>query len=90
MKLSDLIDCEVLGNGGWRYGRVHDVRVDRQQGTAQVHALIIGTPGLKERLFGRGHAESHPRRLGHGYEIPWSEVISISDNQIRIDEKGTT
>ena len=87
MKLSDLIGREVVGIGGWRYGRVHDVRVERDGSTALVRALIIGTPGLRERLFGRGHGAQQPQRLGHGYEIPWHEVVAISDNQIRIEER---
>jgi sporulation protein YlmC with PRC-barrel domain len=87
MRLSELLGCQVVGAGGWRYGKVHDVRVAVGDNGAAVHALLVGSPGLRERLFGRGDQRQQPHRLGHGFEVPWSEVRSIERGKITIEER---
>jgi sporulation protein YlmC with PRC-barrel domain len=87
MRLSDLLGCEVIGAGGWSHGRVHDLRVCTKGGRAEVEALLVGSPGLKERLLGRGDGKEHPHRVGHGFEVPWSEVRSIDAGKITIEER---
>jgi len=87
MTLSDLLICRVVGASGWTYGRVHDVRIERSDDEARILSLIVGRPGLKERLFGRGDPEQHPHRLGHGVEISWNAVIAIDGSTITIEEK---
>ena len=87
MRLSDLLNCRVVGTSGWTYGRVHDVRIERSDDEARLVSLVVGRPGLKERLFGRGDPEQHPHRLGHGFEISWNAVIAIDTNTITIEEQ---
>jgi|1185.fasta_scaffold235452_2 sporulation protein YlmC with PRC-barrel domain len=86
MKLSELLGCEVRATTGWTFGRVYDVRVSHGDGDASVLSLVVGTPGLKERLFGRGNPSEHPTRLGHGFEIPWSSVVRRDGETIIIKE----
>jgi len=86
MKLSELLTCTVRGQSGWTYGRVHDVRVQHSPDTTELVSLIIGRPGLEERLFGRGDTSEHPHRLGHGAEIPWADIVHIHGHVITIKD----
>jgi sporulation protein YlmC with PRC-barrel domain len=83
MRLSDLLGLDVVGSGGWRYGRVHDVRINDDD----VVSLVIGPSGLKERMFGRGDGSDHPNRRGRRFEIPWHEVTEITKKRITIEER---
>jgi sporulation protein YlmC with PRC-barrel domain len=84
MRLSDILGCQVVGTTGWRFGKVYDVRADHD---GRLQSLIVGRPGLAERLFGRGDPSSDPQQLGHGVEIPWDQVIDVTDKTITIEER---
>ena len=85
MLLSDLLKRPVRGDSGWTFGTVHDVRVNRSGGRATVCALLVGRSAVRERLFGRTSLEQHGTH-GHGFEIPWAEVVTVEQHEIRIKE----
>jgi sporulation protein YlmC with PRC-barrel domain len=87
MTLAELITFRVRGHSGWTYGRVHDIRIERQADKAVVTSLIVGRHGLRERLFGRGKSSEHPHRVGHGSEIRWDQVTTIEPPIVTVKEE---
>jgi hypothetical protein len=99
MRLSEILESEVLDVEGRRIGRVHDVRLVREgppQGTFgpsyQLSGLIIGGAAVGSRLgYGRGGIEgpwplkTFFRRLERkrGY-VDWAAVESVQGGMVRL------
>ena len=97
MRLSELLNKEVVDANGERAGHVHDVRVIQDgpvtsgfDAALRVHGLIIGRGALANRL-GYGRGTRGPwiiRMLLEGMHqpafVPWNRVRSIEDNRIVI------
>ena len=97
MRLSELLTSEVIDEQGNRVGHVRDVAfvrdgrwIDGFGPAYRLEALIVGHGSLGARLgLDRDHVQSpwllraifgrrRPRT------IPWSDVISVEDEQIHI------
>jgi sporulation protein YlmC with PRC-barrel domain len=88
MLLSDLLEAEVVDEGGESLGRVHDVRVRAlQRPTPEGHrlrviGLVIGGRGIRERLgidTGRTEQPIADREL-----IEWERVLSVDGEAGRV------
>lgn len=79
MRLSVLLNREVVTESGEQLGRVHDVRGELVGGRLRVTGLIAGELGILERYgvgtHGGGGPE-HPKVHGHPV-IPWERVIHV-------------
>jgi sporulation protein YlmC with PRC-barrel domain len=97
MRLSELLDSDVVTESDEHLGHVRDVRLVRDGpsldgfGRAyRVHELLVGTGSLGARLgLDHGHMSSpwilrvlFGRRRPR--RIPWSRVISIGEGRVRI------
>jgi sporulation protein YlmC with PRC-barrel domain len=79
MRLSELLNREVVSESGRRLGRVHDVRGELVAGHLRVTGLVAGKLGILER-FGVGtHGSGGPRQAKvHGHPIiPWERVVRV-------------
>lgn len=99
MRLSDLLDVELVDEHGRMVGKVHDVRLQRADaptdavdGGYQLAGLIVGRRAMGVRFgFDRGGA-SGPWLLklvfgwaGHdGRYVAWDRVAAIEPGRIRI------
>jgi sporulation protein YlmC with PRC-barrel domain len=88
MRLSVLLNREVVTESGHRLGRVHDVRGEIAGGRLQVTGLIAGKLGILERYGvgtrgsgGPGQAKVH----GHPV-IPWERVVHVGSQIIIRDQ----
>lgn len=97
MRLSELLDSEVVTESGEHLGHVRDVRLVRDGpsldgfGRAyRVHELLVGKGSLGARLgLDREHIHSpwilravFGRRSPR--QIPWSRVVSVGEGRVRI------
>jgi sporulation protein YlmC with PRC-barrel domain len=80
MRLSQLLNRQVVTESGQRLGRVHDVRGELTGGgRLRVTGLCAGGLGLLER-YGIGATGSHGpgRPKGHGHAVvPWQRVVRV-------------
>lgn len=79
MRLSELLNREVVSESGQRFGRVHDVRGELVDGHLRVTGLCAGPTGFLER-FGIGtHGSGGPAEAKvHGHAvIPWARVVRV-------------
>jgi sporulation protein YlmC with PRC-barrel domain len=79
MRLSELLDREVVNESGHRLGRVHDVRGELVEGHLRVISLVCGKLGILER-YGVGiHGSGGPGQAKvHGHPvIPWERVVRV-------------
>ena len=97
MRLSELLTAEVVTETGDHIGHVRDVRLVRDGPNIpgfgrsyRVHELLVGKGSLGVRL---GLDREHMRspwilRILFGrtrrHEIPWSDVVTVTDGKIRI------
>jgi sporulation protein YlmC with PRC-barrel domain len=73
MRLAELVGLDVHSESGKHLGRVHDVRAELRSDSLAITGLLIGGPGLMERLgLGVTRRRSHLR--GHTV-IPWDRVV---------------
>jgi sporulation protein YlmC with PRC-barrel domain len=88
MLLSDLLEAEVVDEGGEPLGHVHDVRVRALQRRGpeghqlRVVGLVIGGRGIRERLgldAGREGEPIAPREL-----IQWERVLAVDGERGRV------
>ena len=97
MRMSDLLESEVVTVGGERVGHVRDVRLVRDGAplpgfgpSYRVHELIVGKGSLGARLgLDREHIRSpwilrviFGRRRPQA--VPWSAVISVGEGRVRV------
>ena len=79
MRLSVLLNREVVSESGQQLGHVHDIRGERVGGRLQVTGLIAGKLGILERygVGTRGSGGPEQARV-HGHPlIPWERVVHI-------------
>jgi len=98
MRLSDLLDSEVLDADGKRIGHVHDVRMVQDgpiQGTfgaaLRVQGLVVGRPALGARLGldradvkGPWILKAFFRAIRTDLYVEWERVRSIEQERIVI------
>jgi hypothetical protein len=88
MRLSDILGCEVVAEGGERLGHAADVRVrrtagdDQDPGRAQwsVTGIVVGRRGLLER-FGAVGSKSENPTLPHD-TVAWERVVRIEPGRV--------
>jgi sporulation protein YlmC with PRC-barrel domain len=79
MRLSELLNREVISESGLRLGRVHDVRGELAEGHLRVTGLVAGELGILERYGVGTHGSGGPRQAKvHGHPvIPWERVVRV-------------
>ena len=102
MRLSDLLESEVLDSEGKPVGQVHDVRFVREgpvQGSFgpayRLQGLVVGGASIGSRLgFGRGNVKGpYPLKKlfswfhGSGRFVAWPQVSSVEEDVIRLNVK---
>ena len=103
MRLSDLLDCEVLDRAGRPVGKVHDVRLVQDGpligtfGAAfRVEALLAGSASMGVRL-GYGHGDVQGplpiralfARLARDMAmVRWEDIAAIEPGVIRLNVAG--
>jgi sporulation protein YlmC with PRC-barrel domain len=92
MRLSDLLEAEVVTEGGDSLGRIHDVRVRRlERRTSEgyrlrVIGLVTGRRGIRERLgIDTGRSE---RAIAERDLIEWESVVAVDGEAGRIVVRG--
>jgi sporulation protein YlmC with PRC-barrel domain len=99
MRLSDLLDREVIGETGKKLGRVHEVRAiqtgplqDAFGAALTIEGVIVGRGSLGTRLgFDRTDVKS-PAAVRWVFEgikgdrlfIPWNQIVAIHEDGIHI------
>jgi sporulation protein YlmC with PRC-barrel domain len=88
MRLSELLNREVVTESGQSLGRIHDVRGELAGGRLRVTGLATGEIGFLERFGigtegsgGPGTAKVH----GHAV-IPWSRVVRVATEVVVRDD----
>jgi sporulation protein YlmC with PRC-barrel domain len=79
VRLSDLLGLDVRTESGDDLGHVRDVRGELSSRSLKITGLVVGGPGLLERL-GLGAPRSQARVRVHDV-VPWSAVL-------RADRRG--
>jgi sporulation protein YlmC with PRC-barrel domain len=84
MRLSELLNREVVSESGQQLGRVHDVRGELVGGRLRVTGLAAGKLGILERYGVGTHGSGGPRQAKvHGHPvIPWERVVRIGSQVV--------
>ena len=84
MRLSELLNREVVTESGDRLGRVHDVRGELVGGRLLVIGLVAGKLGILERYGVATHGSGGPEQAKvHGHPvIPWERVVRVGTEVI--------
>jgi sporulation protein YlmC with PRC-barrel domain len=84
MRLSELLNREVVSESGLRLGRVHDIRGELSGGRLHVTGLVAGKLGILERYGIGTHGSGGPGQAKvHGHPvIPWERVVRIGPKVI--------
>ena len=79
MRLSELLNRQVVSESGLRLGRVHDVRGELVEGRLRLTGLIAGKLGILERYGIATHGSGGPEQATvHGHPvIPWERVVHV-------------
>lgn len=79
MRLSELLNREVVSESGQQLGHVHDVRGELVEGHLRVVGLVAGKLGILERYGVGTHGSGGPGQAKvHGHPIiPWERVVRI-------------
>jgi sporulation protein YlmC with PRC-barrel domain len=100
MRLSELLDSEVIDRNGERVGHVHDVRLIQDGpslgvwGAAlRLEALAVGRGAIGKRLGVASPRMKGPwilkvlfaRQRSSRVLVPWSRVQSIDDGRVHVD-----
>ena len=100
MRISDLLDEEVVDARGHRLGRVHDVRLVQDAGSPEgddarfrVDSLLVGRAGLATRLGYTRNGVRGPwlvkllatRRERRAEHVPWTEIDRVGGRLVRRD-----
>ena len=84
MRLSELLNREVVTESGERLGRVHDVRGELVGGRLRVTGLVAGRLGILERYGIGTHGSGGPAQAKvHGHPvIPWERVVRVGSEVV--------
>ena len=87
MRLSELLNREVVTESGQRLGRVHDVRGVLVGGRLRVIGLVAGKAGILERYGVGTHGSGGPSQAKvHGHPIiPWERVVRVGSKVVLRD-----
>jgi sporulation protein YlmC with PRC-barrel domain len=91
MRLSELLRREVVSESGSRFGHVHDLRGELEDGRLRVTGLVVAGRGFLERFgVGTGGSGGANRAKVHGHPaIPWERVVRVgSEIVVRDSEAG--
>ena len=79
MRLSELLNREVVTESGRQMGHVHDVRGALVGGRLRVIGLVAGKRGILERYGVGTHGSGGPEEAKvHGHPIiPWEQVVRV-------------
>lgn len=92
MRLSELLNREVVTESGRRLGRIHDVRGELVGGRLLVTGLIAGKLGILERygIGTHGSGGSGQARV-HGQDmIPWDRIVRVGTLITVSDERTSS
>jgi sporulation protein YlmC with PRC-barrel domain len=92
MRLSELLNREIVSESGERLGHVHEVRGELVDGRLLVVGLVAGTLGMLERYGIGTHGTGGPGRRAkvHGHPIiPWERVVRVGSKVVVRDDAGT-
>jgi sporulation protein YlmC with PRC-barrel domain len=84
MRLSELLNRQVVSESGQRLGHVHDVRGELVGGRLRVTGLIAGKLGILERYGIATHGSGGPGQAKvHGHPvIPWEWVVRVGSEVV--------
>ncbi len=84
MRLSELLNREVVSESGQRLGRVHDVRGELAGGRLRVIGLVAGKRGILERYGVGTHGSGGPAQARvHGHPIiAWERVVRVGSEVV--------
>jgi sporulation protein YlmC with PRC-barrel domain len=84
MRLSELLNREVVTESGTRVGRVHDIRGELRDGRLFVIGLVCGKLGILERYGVGTHGSGGPAEAKvHGHPmIPWERVVRVGSQVV--------
>jgi sporulation protein YlmC with PRC-barrel domain len=84
MRLSELLNREVVSESGRRLGHVHDVRGELVGGRLRVIGLVAGKLGILERYGVGTHGSGGPGPAKvHGHPIiAWERVVRVGTEVI--------
>ena len=87
MRLSELLNREVVTESGERLGRVHDVRGELVGGRLRVIGLVAGRLGILERYGVGTHGSGGPSQAKvHSHPIiPWERVVRVG-SEVVVDD----
>ena len=79
MRLSEFLRREVVSESGLRFGHVHDLRGELEDGRLRVTGLVVGGLGFLERFgVGTGGSSGANKAKVHGHAaIPWEQVVRV-------------
>jgi sporulation protein YlmC with PRC-barrel domain len=85
MRLSELLGLEVLSESGESLGQVHDVRGELGSRSLRVTGLVVGGPGVLERLGLR--VAGNPARRSKNV-VPWTSVVRADRRGIVVKDQA--
>ena len=86
MRLSELLGLEVRSESGESLGKVHDVRGELRSRSLRITGLVVGGPGVLERLGLR--VTGDPSRRSKNV-VPWTSVVRADRRGILVKEQAT-
>jgi sporulation protein YlmC with PRC-barrel domain len=88
MRLSELLNRQVVSESGTRLGRVHDVRGELVDGRLRITGLSAGNMGILERYGVGTRGSGGPGRdKVHGHAvIPWERVVRVGATVVVRDD----
>jgi sporulation protein YlmC with PRC-barrel domain len=84
MRLSELLNREVVSESGKRLGHIYDVRGELVSGRLRVIGLVAGKLGILERYGVGTHGSGGPGQASvHGHPIiPWDQVVRVGSKVV--------
>lgn len=88
MRLSELLNRNVVSESGQQLGRIHDVRGELVGGRLRLTGLVAGELGILERYGVGTHGSGGPGQAKvHGHPvIPWERVVRVGSEVVIRDE----